>query len=276
MADAKLPLRLGNRKFLKARSASLRNAGRLQLSDQAIRAAAEANRAGNLLTLLLKQAVSELRFRLLARASIRTQLNDKACDAYSRMPAELFAGINARQMWSNWRTIPRNLSGRLPNDGVKMIDLCCGTGDSTQVLAYYAPAGSEILGLEYNPSFVACARKRPFVNRHRRRVNVAFAAQSVLETFRDAAGAPVRERTVDVVNSCGAVACHFDLNATAVLAREIARVLKNDGFAMIDTGPGETRSRELIGVFEAAGFVPVHRVRSCFADRYTHVCFQKY
>jgi SAM-dependent methyltransferase len=191
------------------------------------------------------------------------------------MPPELFSGINARQVWSNWRTIPRNLTGRLRNHRVKMVDLCCGIGDSTQVLAYYAPDGSEILGLEFNPGFVAHARSRRFANRRGRRLRVQFSAQSVLDIFRDATGARLPDGSVDVVNSCGAVACHFDLSATAVLAREIARVLKDDGFAMIDTGPGLRRSRKLIHVFEAAGFSAAHRVRSCFADRYTHVCFQK-
>lgn len=249
--------------------------GVLRLSETSIRRWAHANHAGNLFFLLLKQALSEVKFKLKAKRSFRTYHNRDACDAYCQMPTELFRGINARQFWSNWRTIPRNLNGRLRNHRVRMLDLCCGIGDSTQVLAFYAPDESEILGLEYNPAFVAHARTRRFTNHAGRSVNVNFRAQSVLDVFRDSNDAKLADGSVDVVNSCGAVACHFDLPATVILAREIGRVLTREGFAMIDTGPGRGSSRRLVEIFEDEGFKPVHQAKSCFADRYTHVCFRK-
>ena len=68
--------------------------------------------------------------------------------AYSAMSATEFDAINARQDWANWRTIPRAMNGHLPNHPLRVLDLGCGTGSSTRVLAYYCPVGSHITGFE--------------------------------------------------------------------------------------------------------------------------------
>ena len=67
----------------------------------------------------------------------RQNRNHLACQAYRQMNLEEFQALNARQAWANWRTIPRNLAGRLPQRPVLALDLCCGVGESTEVLAYY-------------------------------------------------------------------------------------------------------------------------------------------
>jgi SAM-dependent methyltransferase len=186
-----------------------------------------------------------------------------------------FEGLNARQAWSNWRTIPRNLHGRAPAVPLRALDLCCGTGHSTEVLAYYLAPGSRILGLEHNPRFVAMARSRRYWTRSGHPVRVEFASQSVLETFRDSSGEEIPDASLDLVNSSGAVGCHFEARDTALLAGEVSRVLRVDGLALIDSGRAGTSERDLVRVFTERSFEAIHRAWSCALDRYTQVCFRK-
>ena len=113
-----------------------------------------------LLGILVRQACHELRVRRLRGIAFRTSQNAAACRAYAELRLWEFEGINERQAWANWRTIRRNLQGRAPSRPVTAIDLCCGTGDSTEVLASCLEAGSDILGVDADPRFVAPLRKR--------------------------------------------------------------------------------------------------------------------
>jgi SAM-dependent methyltransferase len=244
----------------------------LKVTEQAIGQIARPK--GNIARIFLQQACTEGWIMVTKKVRFRRQ-NSDACRAYGRMTLKEFAAINSRQCWANWRTLPRNLNNRLPNRPLKIIDLCCGIGESTEVLAYYAHPGSQILGLEYNAHFVSLAKTREFLDDNGRRCAVNFRAQSVLETFCDARARPIAEGSIDLVNSCGAVGCHFDAASTTRLAREIDRVLARGGLATIDSGPDGTTTRELIQIFEKLGFQTLHRARSCFLDRFTQVCFKK-
>ena len=191
------------------------------------------------------------------------------------MSGEDFAVINALQTWSSWRTIPKNLTGRLPDRPVTAIDLCSGIGDSTAVLAYYCPPGSRLLGLEYNRKFVEQAIGRVYAGADANPANVRFRVQNVLDEFRDDAGARIPDESVDLVNACGAIGCHFDVGDLAVLVRECARVLRAGGLATLDTGPQGAGADDLVRVFRPYGFVPANRARSCFLDRRPQLCLQK-
>jgi SAM-dependent methyltransferase len=226
-------------------------------------------------TIVLRQAYHETRVRRWRGLRFRSVRPNEVRGAYQAMQPWELEGINARQAWANWRTIPRNLEGRVDGRPLQAIDLCCGTGQSTEVLAYYLPAGSSILGLEYHAHFVEAARGRSYRTRSGVRAHVSFRAQSVLETFRDPSGAPVGDQSVDLVNSSGAVGCHFDRDATATLADEVARVIRPGGLALIDSGRAGTPEREVCALFEARGFRPLHRARSCAFDRYVQVCLRK-
>jgi SAM-dependent methyltransferase len=229
----------------------------------------------SVLLVFLRQAFYELRVRLWKKVYFRWRENAAAVRAYCAMtPAEL-DGINARQRWANWRVLPRNLDGRLPSRPVRAIDLCCGLGDSTEVLAFYLSPGSEILGLEFNPAFVEAARARDYRDENGDPAQVRFRAQSVLETFRGPDGAPVPDASVDLVNSCGAVGCHFDRHATAVLLDEVARVLRPGGLATLDSGPDGTTGMELAALAQARGLIVRHRATSCAFDRFVQLCLQK-
>src|SRR4029079_11853434 len=78
--------------------------------------------------------------------------------AYAAMTHAEFDAINGRQDWANWRTIPRALHGHLPDRPLRVLDLGCGTGSSTRVLAFYCPLGSHITGYEIAEPMLACAR----------------------------------------------------------------------------------------------------------------------
>jgi len=225
--------------------------------------------------MLLRQAGHELRVRRLRGIAFRTARNDEACRAYASLRLWEFEAINERQAWANWRTIRRNLRGHTPRRPVSAIDLCCGTGGSTEVLAYCLEAGSAILGVDADARFVTAARERRYLTRRGQAADVRFGCQSVLEPLRDEAREPIPDASVDVVNSSGAVGCHFEAKATAVLAAEVDRVLRPGGLALIDSGPDGTRPQELRAIFHALGLRAIHRARSCVFDRYWQLCFRK-
>jgi SAM-dependent methyltransferase len=229
----------------------------------------------NIVLIFLRQAFYENRVRFLKKVCFRWKENAAALRAYCSMSTAEFEGINARQRWANWRVIPRNLDGRLPSRAVKAVDLCCGVGHSTDVLSFYLSPGSEILGLEYNPEFVEAASRREFRDEYGEPAPVAFRAQSVLETFRQPDGMPVAAGSIDLVNSCGAVGCHFDKNAAATVLDEIARVLRPGGLATIDSGPDGTTAEELIALAKTRGLVLQNRARSCVFDRFEQIALRK-
>ena len=229
----------------------------------------------NIAKLFIKQVLTEGTLVLKRKVNFRKRENTEAVQAYCEMELPEFAGINARQKWANWRTIPKNLDGRIPSHPLRAIDLCCGTGDSTEVLACYLPQGSTILGLEFNPNFVSAARSRTYLDHQGKPARVGFRVQSVLETFRDENGEPLANESVDLVNSCGAVGSHFDAASTRALVREIARVLKTGGLATIDAGAPGTGKRQLIRIFRAHGFAVENITKSCALDLFSQVCFRK-
>ncbi len=223
----------------------------------------------------LRQAWHETRVRRLRHIQFRSRENDKAREAYAAMDPWEFEGINARQAWANWRTIAKNLEGRLPRRPVRALDLCCGTGQSTAVIAHHLAPGSEVLGLEYSPRLAGVARSRSYPTASGELLRVRFRAQSVLEPFRDEEGAPIGDGSVDLVNSCGAVGCHFDPEATRILAAEVARVVRPRGLATIDSGRSGTGPSDVRAIFDSQGFEPIHQARSCFLDPYLQICFRK-
>lgn len=231
-----------------------------------------------LVDLVLLQAKAESKLKFLRGVNFRRSENSAATRAYTMMSVPEFEGINGRQRWANWRTIPRNLNGRIPDRALRALDLCCGVGHSTEVLACYLPVGSTIQGIEYNPEFVRKANAREA--RYRRYtgepISTRFVEGSVLETFRDDHGEVIAANSVDLINCCGAVGVHFKPEATRRMATECARVLRPDGgIAMIDSSPFGTSARELTRIFEGLGFERVNSVRSCFADYAVQLCFRK-
>lgn len=246
---------------------------RLAFDDVAIRSTARRQGPGPIGWLALRYACAAARLQRKKRIRFRQSHNGRACSAYAAMEINEFAAVNARQAWANWRTIPRNLSGRLPDRPIFALDLCCGTGDSTAVLAWYCAAGSHVHGLECNPAFVAAARRRAFVHHFGGRAHVSFTAQSVLDAFCDERGDRLPDGCADLVNASGAIGCHFDGQTTARVAAECRRVLRLGGLALIDSGHEGTSRAALIEIFTAHGFGYAGEARSCLLDRMRQLRF---
>jgi len=247
----------------------------VSMTSREIAAIARRRGPNPLPALLLRRLFTEAKIRLWKGLAYRTRCNEAAAHAYRAIAPDEFEDLNVLQAWANWRTIPRNLSGRLPATPIHAVDLCCGTGASTEVLAYYAPPGSRVLGLEVNPGFLEAARRRRYVSKDGAPIRVEFNAQSVLEVFRDPDGLALDDCSIDLVNASGAVAFHFDERASRALAREVDRVLKPGGLATIDAGRGGTTARALTDIFARRAFSLEHSARSCPLDRGLQLCLRK-
>jgi SAM-dependent methyltransferase len=228
--------------------------------------------AGPIVVAFVRQLVYE--HLVLGRRGVRFRSRDADAvrAAYSAMSADEFDGINARQRWANWRTIPANLREHVNGRPFAAVDLCCGAGHSTEVLAHVLPPGSRILGLDVSPSLVAAARRRRYADAQGRTVAARFRVQSVLEPFRELDGRLVGAASVDLVHSSGAVGSHFEPDATRRLLVEIKRVLRPGALALIDAGPGGTSPKRLEELVAEAGFDVCRRARSCALDRYWQYC----
>jgi SAM-dependent methyltransferase len=205
--------------------------------------------------------------RKLARRRIRFRTDDadEVRKAYAAMTSEEFDAINGRQDWANWRTIPCSLRGRVPDRPLRVIDLGCGTGGSTRVLAFYCPLGSWITGYELAAPLLDVARRRVYRHRSGREMQVDFRCQALTEILREADGRPVAAATVDVASASGVVGHHLNAETVRPLIQELLRVLRPGGLAMLDVGP-TLRARQLIELLPAAGFQFVARTRSWFLD----------
>lgn len=229
----------------------------------------------NLVVAFITQALHEARLSWWRGVRFRSRVNQDACRAYAAMDPWEFEGINARQAWANWRTIPKSLGSWVNGRPLRVVDLCCGTGQSTAVLARHLPPGSRILGLERNPAFVARARSRRYLGAAGRPVEVAFHAQSVLDTFREPTGEALPDDSADLVHSAGALGCHFDPAGLARLAEEIDRVLRPGGRAIVDSRRSPRRVLELRRIFERRGFRFTGQARSCAFDSYVQLSLVK-
>lgn len=228
---------------------------------------------GNALAVLWRQWRTE---RRLAQRGLHFRATDpeKVGQVYAAMTEEEFEGINARQDWANWRTIPRALSGNVPDRPLRVLDLGCGTGGSTQVLAFYCPPGSHVTGYELAAPLLEFARRRKYPRRDGEPATVDFRCQGVTERFLNATGYEIAAASVDVVSASGVVGHHLNGDTVGVLIEELTRVLTGEGVAALDVGPslGEP---ELKRRMEAAGFKTVGRFKSWFGDPTGQVVFRK-
>jgi SAM-dependent methyltransferase len=227
---------------------------------------------GNLLGVCWRQWRAE---RALARRGVHFRTTDVAAlaTAYAAMSDGEFDAINGRQDWANWRTIPRALSGHVPARPLRVLDLGCGSGGSTRVLAFYCPAGSRITGYELAAPLVEIARRRAYADRSGRPADVTFCCQGVTEPLRQPDGTPVADGSVDVVNASGVVGHHLDAVTFRPLIGELKRVLRPAAVALLDVGPtlGDV---ELSAILAAAGFARLGHRRSCWLDRTGQVIYR--
>jgi ubiquinone/menaquinone biosynthesis C-methylase UbiE len=188
--------------------------------------------------------------------------------AYAAMTPAEFDAINGPQSWANWRTIPRALSGHVPEGPLRVLDLGCGTGSSTQVLAFYCPAGSHITGYEIAEPMLAVARGRQYRHHSGAPVAVEFVCQGLTEALREA------DASVDLINASGVIGHHLKPETFPPLLAELARVLQPDGVAMLDVGP-TMPPRDLQRLMADAGFALLGRYRSWFGDPTGEMVFRR-
>ncbi len=224
---------------------------------------------GNVVAVCWRQWRAE---RALARRGVRCLSTDPAAvvAAYAAMTAAEFDAVNGRQEWANWRTIPRAIRGRLPARPWRALDLGCGTGGSTRVLAYHAPAGSEVIGYELVAPLVEVARRRRFAESAR----VRFVCQGLTEPLRDGDGRRLADRSVDLANSSGVVGHHLNTATARPLVGELRRVIAPGGLALLDDGP-TLPAAALVAMMGAAGFRPLGRYRSWPFARSGQVAFRR-
>jgi SAM-dependent methyltransferase len=222
---------------------------------------------GNVLAVCWRQWRAE---RHLARRGICFRTTDplEVAAAYAAMTPSEFDAINGRQDWANWRTIPRSLSGRVPDRSLRVLDLGCGTGGSTRVLACCCPLGSRITGYELAEPLLEVARRRTFAHHSGSPVMVGFLCQPVTERLAEA------EASVDVVNASGVVGHHLTPTTVQPLVRELQRVLRPGGLALLDVGP-TLSARQLCVAMDPGEFTALARTRSWFCDPTGQVVFAK-
>jgi SAM-dependent methyltransferase len=240
----------------------------LQISESEIRR----NGPGKLMVVLWKQWRSE---RDLSRRGIRFRSDEQVAvvGGYGAMSPAEFSATNGRQEWATWRTVPRALRGRVPNQPLRVLDLGCGNGSSTQPLAFYCPAGSHITAYELIEHLAEAARRRDYRHRDGQPARVEVLCQSITETLRQHDGTPIPDASVDLATSTGVIGHHLNSFTVRPLIDELKRVLKPGGIAALDPGP-TLRAKLLTKMMTASGFRQLTRVRSWVLDPNGQIVFR--
>ena len=235
----------------------------LTISEQEIRN----HGPGRILAVCWRQWRAE---RALARRGIhfRATAFEQVLSAYAAMSQAEFDAINGPQDWANWRTIPRALNDNVPDQPLRVLDLGCGTGGSTRVLAFYSPLGSRITGYEIAEPMLAFARRREYRQRDSSPANVDFVCQGVTEAL------PEPNVSVDLINASGVIGHHLTPETITPLIAEMQRVLTPTGVAMLDVGPTMPR-HALQRIMAEANFAYLGHYRSWFGDRTGEMVFRR-
>jgi SAM-dependent methyltransferase len=209
---------------------------------------------------LLSQWAVEWRLRRRA-TRYRTDRTEAVRAAYDGLTAAEFEAVNATQRWTNSWLIPRAVAGLLPARAVIVVDLGCGTGDSTAVLARCAAPGSRLRGYDLSRMRLLTAQGRVYRHRDGSAALATFHCQSIDEPLRDSHGAALPDASVDFAHSSGVVGHHLDTGALGRLAVELRRVVRPGGAVVLDAGP-RLCSRTRVSVLGGCGFdvVAEHRI----------------
>jgi SAM-dependent methyltransferase len=188
------------------------------------------------LDLLWRQFITEWR---VARRGVRFRSTSGTAvrSAYAAMTVDEFDAINSRQQWANEQVIPRIVGAYLPYRVVTAIDLGCGTGGSTEVLARCCADGSTIIGYDQAPQLIERARRNPYITDSGRQAKVMFVCQSIVQQLHGTDGQGLEKSSVDFVLSRGVVGHHFDTSRLRRLLAELRRVLRPGGIVALDSGP---------------------------------------
>jgi SAM-dependent methyltransferase len=143
------------------------------------------------------------------------------------------------------------------------------------VLAWYAPPGSHLSGHERSEALVNVARLRQYQHRangHPARVD--FVCQDLTKPLLEKDGAKVADQSADVVNSSGVIGHHFNIITIDPVVKELCRVLRPGGVAMLDIGP-TLPERELTTFLTSMGFCRMGHWRSWRFDPTGQVVYRR-
>lgn len=145
-----------------------------------------------------------------------------------------------------------------PGDAV--LDVGCGTGTVAMVAKRQVGAAGVVHGIDPSPEMIARAKKKAA----RAGADVTFA-EAIVEAL------PYPDARFDVVLST-LMLHHLPRNARHACAREIRRVLKPGGRALVvDFGPTPSGKRSLIGHFHRHGHVDLQDIISVLTEAGLHV-----
>jgi len=247
--------------------------GKLRIPESAVQTIAQIHAPTRVLPLvLLRQWVAEILPRLLRGANIREGGNENVYNAYEKLSPEELKAVNMRQHWAAWRVIPRSLSDVVNDAPVFAVDLCCGLGESSQILAHYLPVGSKILGIDFNSRFVECAKRTA---RNCAPNELHFRTQSVIDPLHNENGTLLPKESVDLIHSIGALAFHFTYAETKAVLKNAVRVLRPGGTLILDMRKSGRPRCSLEAMILRMGFKHVKSATSCGFDRTAQECFQK-
>jgi SAM-dependent methyltransferase len=206
--------------------------------------------------------------------SFRTTNKQRVVAAYGAMSPREFECVNGSQEWANRHTIPRALRAHRLAPRWFAVDLGCGSGGSSAILARQAPPGSVLVGYDACASLLECAKRRDYRDASGAPMAVRFVCQSITEPLCDPDGAPLPRGSVDLAHSSGVVGHHLTESDVHALADELDRVVHEQGLVLLDAGPRMPAGR-LARILAEHGFDVVSRYRVVpFSSRVT-LAFQR-
>lgn len=203
---------------------------------------------------------------------------DAVKEGFAGLSDEQFAQYNFPQLWVERRTIPGAINGRIPSRDAVVLDLGCGPGTSTEVLARFADPSWTILAFDLTPRRIELARQRAargeFVNRAGSVITPEFHCQDIGGTLRRGGGEALPTAFADFAVSGGVVGLYMNARSVTRLAYELRRVLKPGTFAALDAGPA-VGVRMLKEIMSRAGFRHVASYRSAPLDPRPKLVFER-
>ncbi|MDX2148171.1 MAG: class I SAM-dependent methyltransferase [Planctomycetota bacterium] len=188
-----------------------------------------------------------------------------------------FETYNLPQNWVERRTIPRALNRRVPAHNARVIDLGCGPGFSTRIIAHFAQPSWNILGFDFVAHYIAEASRHAAAGTIRNRDNLiirpTFRVQSITETLATDSG-PLEASSIDFAVAGGVVGLYLQPPDVATLALELCRVIKPGGYAALDSGPAIPPHR-LKHIMLDRGFAFVELIRSVAFDPRPKLVFMR-
>jgi len=173
--------------------------------------------------------------------------------AYRSMSEDEFDAINGPQEWQNTRLIPSVVESLQLQDPLLAVDLGCGSGQSSQVLAAQLQPGSRLLAYDICERLLSRASSRTYHDCVGGPLQVSFINQSIAQPLHYPEGRRLEGASVGLVHAAGVVGHHLNKADVLSMASEIARVLAPAGYAVLDAGPALPRE-SLHAILSAQGF----------------------